>query len=1373
MKTILPVLLSAVLVSVPMVRAGADSGDRLFPTPVSLPKAGEWDARMLAPDLVQIRIVGTTGKMGDPLKHLESFFGTDGAVKIPETTEFEVTATGAPVQVAATGYLQLLDFAAFQTFDVRVIGSLFLKLSRPLAVGESVGIRSKGAGFWPGNGEIKATWTGTDFSPVIHVNQIGYVPALPKIARAGLFLGSLGEMEIPATGFSLVTPGGEKVWSGQLVPAVEEGWGDEPYQKVLLADFSEFKTPGEYRIEIPGLGRSAPFRIHDDAMAYAARAYALGSYHQLCGGSNDLPFTRFTHPPCHTAPAQIPTMDPEFKEVNNHIRGMSEGKMENVDASLFPFVRKGTVDVSGGYHDAGDYSKYMNSVCVYINHLAFATDCLPGEKPDNLGIPQSGDGIPDALQLAKWQSDFVLKMQDDDGGFFFLVYPKDRKYEDNVLPENGDPQVVFPKNMISTAEAVGALAEMGSSPAFKKFYPQDADSYMAAAKKGYDFLRKAVAEHGFEGSHQPVSHYGALFDHRDEMAYAAAAMFAATGDKSYEEDLKTWWPDPTSPESRRWGWWHLIESYGNAARVYALAQLAGRPGGGKEDPDYLQKMRQAVIDAGNAQIGRAEVCAYGIPIPVESKRFRAMGWFWGMDAAFDVIPAALLDESLRKQAIQTLSDASGYEFGTNPSNRPFVTGTGNRWMREIVHQYAMNDDRVLPPTGIPYGNVFGGPHNMHRYKQADGRNGLNSFFYPDLGSNFPFYDRSGTDAYNVTAEFTIDKLGRHLAGYIYLMGQAGTPLKPWKSSPGKITGAPEKICSGEKFTATLEAPGMPPVEEAQVVWEASGSEPSFGPQFEGAPGDAHPGYLEVEAVWPDGRRVFARHDMQVSQANAAMPSATDGNTLALVPFDELPEGRLPVGPSAQIPAMTVNGSVDSTSGNVAWNRLLTGRGVRFNDLESSIEVNVGKVDTSEGITLSFWLFGGKFSYGVDTYEIATILEGGERVVTFRTGKWPNPRGPEVADAKGQVLIGSGQLQDALTPLRWHFYQLCLGADGTFLLREDGRLLGRAAVSVPEGENLSVRLGGFIGYVDDLLIQKGVPPAPESSTKITGAPGQIRAGEKFAASLEAPGMPPVGEAKVVWKASGSEPFTGPRFEGTLGDVQPGFLEVDAVWPDGRRAYARHEMKVAQSNSVVPSVASAKTVALVSFDELPEGRLPEGVSEKIPTLTVTGPVHGASGNVAWNRGLTGRALRFNSFESSVELSLGTPDMSDGLTVSFWLYGEKFSYGVDQFKIATILDAGEQVVTFRTGKWPNPRAPDVGDAKGHMIINNEQLKDALSPQRWHFYQLGLGVDGSFQIREDGRLLGTAMLPPLQTGELSLRLGGFMGYLDDLHVQKGLPTE
>ena len=69
-------------------------------------------------------------------------------------------------------------------------------------------------------------------------------------------------------------------------------------------------------------------------------------------------------------------------------------------------------------------------------------------------------------------------MQDSDGGFYFLVYPRNRPYELNVLPQNGDPQVVWPKNTSATASAVAALAEAGSSPLFKKQFPAAAASYL-------------------------------------------------------------------------------------------------------------------------------------------------------------------------------------------------------------------------------------------------------------------------------------------------------------------------------------------------------------------------------------------------------------------------------------------------------------------------------------------------------------------------------------------------------------------------------------------------------------------------------------------------------------------------------------------------------------------------------------------------------------------------------------------------------------------------------------------------------------------------------------------------------------------------------
>src|SRR5207244_1610687 len=99
--------------------------------------------------------------------------------------------------------------------------------------------------------------------------------------------------------------------------------------------------------------------------------------------------------------------------------------------------------------------------------LVFAADSFAGAGAlDNLGLPESGDGKSDLLQEAKWEADYLAKMQDADGGFYFLVYPRDRAYEDDVLPDHGDPQVVWPKTTAVSAAATAALAETASSPLF-------------------------------------------------------------------------------------------------------------------------------------------------------------------------------------------------------------------------------------------------------------------------------------------------------------------------------------------------------------------------------------------------------------------------------------------------------------------------------------------------------------------------------------------------------------------------------------------------------------------------------------------------------------------------------------------------------------------------------------------------------------------------------------------------------------------------------------------------------------------------------------------------------------------------------------------
>ncbi|MGO8696534.1 MAG: glycoside hydrolase family 9 protein [Limisphaerales bacterium] len=99
-------------------------------------------------------------------------------------------------------------------------------------------------------------------------------------------------------------------------------------------------------------------------------------YHQRCGTANELPWTRFTHGACHLAPAEVPDMSFRFSEVNAVLAKETAGYKDNprhtapplssVEASLYPFVNPGPVDVRGGHHDAGDYGKYTINSASFI-----------------------------------------------------------------------------------------------------------------------------------------------------------------------------------------------------------------------------------------------------------------------------------------------------------------------------------------------------------------------------------------------------------------------------------------------------------------------------------------------------------------------------------------------------------------------------------------------------------------------------------------------------------------------------------------------------------------------------------------------------------------------------------------------------------------------------------------------------------------------------------------------------------------------------------------------------------------------------------------------------------------------------------------------
>lgn len=1034
-----------------------------------MPKDGDHELRVIAPEWLEMSRVYQKEDKELPPK----VWDFSDEAKRPAPADLEVTVGGTPVAVKEVGFRRRVLYAPLKVRDLRVGNSLFLKLASPVPEGAEVRVTSRREGVsFPGEvWEAKAEpWR---YSPALHVNQDAYPAGGTKMGYAGFYLGSKGELAIGERRFALVDLAtGEKAFEGDLVPRLDKGFAAPVYQNVLAADFSAFTKPGRYVLSVAGLGASLPFWIDPSGAGLMARTYALGIYGQRDGAPGTLlPYTRHTHGPAHAAPARV--MTPEDLH-NKSIAGTSADAaknprhtapvMKSIADSLYPFVKSGEVDVSGGHHDAGDYSKYTINSAGFIHALVFAADALPGVAGlDNLGTPESGDGISDVIQLAKWETDFLVKMQDDDGGFYFLVYPEKRKYEDDVTPDEADRQVVYPKNTAGTAAAVAALAQAGTSPAFKAAYPQEAAGYLEAAKKGWKFLREAIARHGRDGAYQKITHYGDLFLHDDELAWAAVQMFLATGDSRIQEELMATF-DPESRDVKRWGWWRLPESYGNALRSYVFGARSGLLPPEKFDAAYLEKCRAELIAGAEDELRRADESAYGLSFPGQSKSFMNAGWFFAGDRCFDLAVGQAL--APKAEYLRAISTNLGFESGANPINIPRMTGIGAFQQRDITHQHSQNDWRELPVPGIPLGALQSGFMWIHQYQRELGQ----LSWPPDGGKDaYALYDRWG-DSFNTLVEFVNLNQARGMAASALLMAMG--PDQPWKPVSATIQGLPEKPQPGSPATLTIQSPVD--LSRARIIWEASGHEIFEGPEFVFSPKEAGDFLIEADALLPDGRRVFAATGGRVHAGDGGKPSSPRPSTLALLDFDK------PLS-AASLTADTgfeaeIAGAPTTSDKDLLWMKAPSGAALQLNGFDDQIRISFPESITN-GFKLSAWIKIRKLPYGNAQTSSPTLLaieEGRDNSYGLVQDKWvlspgglPRPR----VRSGTETVLPNEKLAPLLTLNNWHFFELEFNA-GSAVVTVDGKEAARMTpkkglhAKAPK----SLVLGHFIGLLDDVHLE---------------------------------------------------------------------------------------------------------------------------------------------------------------------------------------------------------------------------------------------------------------------------------------------------------------
>ncbi len=239
----------------------------------------------------------------------------------------------------------------------------------------------------------------------VRLDAFGYLPLANKVC---LLREALVGFDAPDPYTSPAILEVRRVADGTLAfsgPAVAWSGGtqhDQSGDRVWWFDFSALQTPGTYAIVDSAASIvSQDFRIADDVYHEAARHAVRAFYYQRCGTPKDSAYagSDWADPaPCHVGPLQ----DLACRSILNPTAGSEQ-------------------DLSGGWHDAGDYNKYMNYTAPAVHGLLEAYELAPLAWGDDFGIPESGNGVPDLLDEIRVELLWALRMQQPDGSLLHKV----------------------------------------------------------------------------------------------------------------------------------------------------------------------------------------------------------------------------------------------------------------------------------------------------------------------------------------------------------------------------------------------------------------------------------------------------------------------------------------------------------------------------------------------------------------------------------------------------------------------------------------------------------------------------------------------------------------------------------------------------------------------------------------------------------------------------------------------------------------------------------------------------------------------------------------------------------------------------------------
>ena len=434
---------------------------------------------------------------------------------------------------------------------------------------------------------------------------------------------------------------------------------------MAIADVSSIAAPGLYRLSV-GDNSYTTFRISAQRVSALHDAAIKAYYYNRAGMALDPAFAGKWHR--------------EAGHPDTHVINLNEPKISLASPK--------------GWYDAGDYNKYIvnSGISTYTLMRAYL-DFPDFYAQRRWNIPESTNNQPDLLDEINWNLDWMLTMQDQDGGVFHKLTTLN--FAPAVMPaEATEQRYVVAKG---TAASLNFAAVMATAA---RVYPQQQSNFLAAAKRAWQWALENPQVAYKNAQNVKTGEYGDS-SFNDEFAWAASELFVTTGEQDYLIEAQRYLGSPSTP-----GW--------SDTMGLAYLSLLSEQGQNALPAERYQALKTRFLDYADALVKTSQASPFRTAMT-------ANDFVWGSNGVamnHAMVLASAYRMSNNPDYRYTFTGLVDYVLGKNPVDYSYVTGFGETSPRFIHHRQSHADGIAEPVPGFLVGGAQNGQQDNCQYSAS-------------------------------------------------------------------------------------------------------------------------------------------------------------------------------------------------------------------------------------------------------------------------------------------------------------------------------------------------------------------------------------------------------------------------------------------------------------------------------------------------------------------------------------------------------------------------------------------------------------------------------------------------------------------------------